>query len=100
VIERLLGKGYNLKVYDRNVNLASLVGANRDYIMNQIPHISKLMVGSIEEILDHADTIIIGNGDSEFSSIIERVKDNQVIVDFVRINTDVSQDDRYDGICW
>ena len=100
VIERLLGKGYNLKLYDRNVNLASLVGANRDYILNQIPHISKLMVNSIEEILDHAETIIIGNGDSEFSSIIDRVKDNQVIVDFVRISTDASQEDRYDGICW
>jgi len=100
VIERLLGKGYNLKLYDRNVNLASLVGANRDYIMNQIPHISKLMVNSIEEILDHAETIIIGNGDSEFSSIIDRVKDNQVIVDFVRISVDASQEDRYDGICW
>jgi GDP-mannose 6-dehydrogenase len=100
VIERLLGKGYNLKLYDRNVNLASLVGVNRDYILNQIPHISQLMVNSIEEILDHAETIIIGNGDSEFSSIIDRVKDNQVIVDFVRISTDASQEDRYDGICW
>ncbi len=100
VIERLLGKGYNLRLYDRNVNLASLVGANRDYILNQIPHISKLMVNSIEEILDHAETIIIGNGDSEFPTIIDRVKDNQVIVDFVRISTDASREDRYDGICW
>jgi GDP-mannose 6-dehydrogenase len=100
VIERLLGKGYNLKLYDRNVKLASLVGANRDYILNQIPHISKLMVNSIEEILEHADTIIIGNGDSEFSSIVDRVKGNQVVVDFVRIKTNAIQDDRYDGICW
>ncbi|TNG03066.1 MAG: UDP-glucose/GDP-mannose dehydrogenase family protein [Gammaproteobacteria bacterium] len=100
VIERLLGKGYNLKLYDRNVNLARLVGANRDYILNQIPHISKLMVNSIEEVIDHAETIIIGNSDSEFSSIMDRVKENQVIVDFVRVKADASHEDRYDGICW
>lgn len=100
VIERLLGKGYNLKLYDRNVNLASLVGANRDYILNQIPHISRLMVGSIDEVMEHAGTVVIGNGDSEFSSVFGRLKDGQVIVDLVRITPDRSQDGRYDGICW
>lgn len=100
IIERLLGKGYNLKLYDRNVNLASLVGANRDYILNQIPHISRLMVDSIDEVLEHAGTVVIGNGDSEFSSVPGRLKDEQVIVDLVRITPDRSQDGRYDGICW
>ncbi len=100
VIERLLGKGYNLKLYDRNVNIASLVGANRDYILNQIPHISKLMVDTIDEVLEHADTIVIGNGDKEFSTVLERIKDKQIIVDFVRITPETSQAGRYDGICW
>ena len=44
VIERLIGKGYDLRIYDRNVNIAALVGANRDFILNRIPHISRLMV--------------------------------------------------------
>jgi GDP-mannose 6-dehydrogenase len=100
VIERLLGKGYNLKLYDRNVNIASLVGANRDYILNQIPHISKLMVDTIDEVLEHADTIVIGNGDKEFSTVFERIKDKQIVVDFVRITSQTSQTGRYDGICW
>ena len=100
VIERLLGKGYNLRLYDRNVNIASLVGANRDYILNQIPHISKLMVDTIDEVLEHADTIVIGNGDKEFSTVLERIKDKQIIVDFVRITPETSQAGRYDGICW
>ncbi len=100
VIERLLGKGYNLKLYDRNVNIASLVGANRDYILNQIPHISKLMVSSIDEVLEHADTVVIGNGDKEFSTVLERIKDNQIVVDLVRITSETSQEGRYDGICW
>jgi GDP-mannose 6-dehydrogenase len=100
LIERLLGKGYNLKLYDRNVKLASLVGANRDYILNQIPHISKLMVNSIDDVLAHSRTIVIGNGDSEFASVLERIVDGQVVVDLVRIGPQTSQEGRYDGICW
>jgi len=100
VIERLLGKGYNLKLYDKNVKIASLVGANRDYILNQIPHISKLMVDSVDEVLEHAGTVVIGNGDKEFSTIMDRLKDEQVVVDLVRIMPDNPQDARYDGICW
>ncbi|MBL1293998.1 MAG: UDP-glucose/GDP-mannose dehydrogenase family protein [Thiotrichales bacterium] len=100
LIERLLGKGYDLKLYDKNVNLAKLVGANRDYIMNQIPHISKLMVGSIDDVLAHGSTIVIGNGDKQFASVIDRLKDDQVIVDLVRITQDRSKEGRYDGICW
>ncbi len=100
IIERLLGKGYNLKLYDRNVNLASLVGANRDYILNQIPHISKLMVQSIDEVLEQSGTIVIGNGDSEFSTVLDRIRPGQVVIDLVRIGPDMSQEERYDGICW
>jgi len=100
LIERLLGKGYDLKLYDKNVNLAKLVGANRDYIMNQIPHISKLMVSSIDDVLAHGRTIVIGNGDKEFASVMDRLKDGQVIVDLVRITQDRSKEGRYDGICW
>jgi len=100
VIERLLGKGYNLKLYDKNVKIASLVGANRDYILNQIPHISKLMVDSIDEVIEHAGTLVIGNGDKEFSTIVNRLKEGQVVVDLVRITPDKIQDTRYDGICW
>ena len=50
IIERLVGKGYDLRIYDRNV-AASLVGANRDFILNRIPHISKLMVDDVDKVL-------------------------------------------------
>jgi len=100
VIERLIGKGYDLRLYDRNVNLASLVGANRDYILNHIPHISKLMVESLDEALSHADTLVIGNGDPEFRTILDQVNPGQVIVDLVRIADAQSGDGKYDGICW
>ncbi len=86
VIERLIGKGYDLRIYDKNVNIASLVGANRDFILNRIPHISRLMVNGIDEVLDHAQTVVIGNKDPDFGSVPERLRDDQVLVDFVRMN--------------
>jgi GDP-mannose 6-dehydrogenase len=100
VIERLIGKGYDLRIYDKNVNLASLVGGNRDFILNHIPHISKLMVPDIGAVLKHAQTVVIGNKDPEFSEVPERLKDGQFLVDFVRIIEGRSKNGKYNGICW
>lgn len=100
VIERLIGKGYDLRIYDQNVNIARLVGANRDFILNRIPHISKLMVNSADAVLEHAGTIVIGNSDPEYREIAKQVRDGQQIVDFVRIMDGRSQRGKYDGICW
>ncbi|MBA5637145.1 UDP-glucose/GDP-mannose dehydrogenase family protein [Duganella sp. LX20W] len=99
VIEHLLGKGYELKLYDKNVNLAALTGANQDYILNHIPHISKLMVDSMEEVLAFAETIVIGNGAAEFKAVPAQLKAGQTIVDLVRISQEQSGG-QYDGICW
>jgi len=99
VIEYLIGRGYDLRLYDRNVNLAALTGANRDYILNHIPHISKLMVQSMDEVLDFAETVVIGNGAEEFRPVPDRLRPDQVLVDLVRI-TDRVSGGQYDGICW
>ncbi len=99
VIEYLLGKGYQLKLYDKNVNLAALTGANQDYILNHIPHISKLMVNSIDEVLEFADTVVIGNGAPEFREVPARLRAEQQLVDLVRISKEQSGG-QYDGICW
>ncbi len=99
LVERLLGKGYEVRLFDRNVSIASLVGANRDYILNQIPHISKLMVDSIDRVLEHAEVVVIGNGDPEFKTVPDRLKPEQVVVDLVRIG-DARTRVGYDGICW
>jgi len=99
VVEALIGKGYDLRLYDRNVNLAALTGANRDYILNHIPHISRLMVDSVQAVTDFADTLVIGNGAPEFRAIPDALRPGQVVVDFVRI-VDRASSDSYDGICW
>ncbi len=100
IIEQLIGKGYDLRLYDRNVNIASLMGANRDYIMNRIPHISKLMMTTMEGVLEHAETIVIGNNGPEFRGISDMVRPDQVVVDLVRVTSRSSEAGRYDGICW
>jgi GDP-mannose 6-dehydrogenase len=100
VIERLIGKGYDLRIYDKNVNIASLVGANRDFILNHIPHISRLMVPSVEAVLEHAQTVVIGNKDPDFEDVPKQLRDDQRLVDFVRIGNQRSGNGKYDGICW
>jgi GDP-mannose 6-dehydrogenase len=100
VIERLIGKGYDLRIYDKNVNIASLVGANRDFILNHIPHISKLMVSDIDAVLNHAQTVVIGNKDPDFKTVPERLREGQLLVDFVRVIEGSSKNGNYDGICW
>lgn len=100
VIETLIGKGYDLRLYDKNVSMASITGSNRDYILNHIPHISRLMVDDINDILAHAEVILIGNDAVEFRDILSKLQPHQIVVDFVRITTGRSEAGRYQGICW
>ena len=100
VIETLLGKGYDLKLYDKNVTLARLMGANKDYIDNRIPHISSLMVGTLDEIIADRELIIIGNRSDEFKRLLTECREDQVIFDLVRIGGQIETKARYDGICW
>jgi GDP-mannose 6-dehydrogenase len=101
LIEMLIGKGYQVLIYDQNVSLAKLYGANREYIEQTIPHISTLMCNSIEEVLAKSEVVVIGNRASEFAPILQMVKKDQVIIDLVRI---VKEQDhlgfKYQGICW
>ena len=100
VIETLLGKGYNIKLYDRNVNLALLTGANKDYILNAIPHISKLMVSDIQEAISHAELVVVGTKEQEFVEVVEQIKGVKPIFDLVRLLDEKSEEGVYDGICW
>jgi GDP-mannose 6-dehydrogenase len=100
LIERLIGKGYDLRLYDRSVNLAALTGANRDYIRNAIPHINSIMVESLDEALAHGDIVIIGNNAGEFADVPSRLDQNQIVIDLVRIGGTEQLGDRYDGINW
>jgi GDP-mannose 6-dehydrogenase len=100
LVERLLGKGFDLRVYDGNVNMAQINGTNRDYVLNRIPHISRLMVPSIDTLLAHAQTIVIGNSAPEFKDVPKAMVEGQVLVDLVRIADMRSVAGVYEGISW
>jgi GDP-mannose 6-dehydrogenase len=100
LIERLIGKGYELTLFDSSVTEAKLYGANREYLLHRIPHISQLMVSSIDEVLANSKTIVVGNKAKEFQTITERIREDQVIIDLVRIKEKFPQSKQYEGICW
>jgi len=99
IIERLAGKGYDLSIYDKNVHVAKLVGANKDFILNRIPHVSRLMVDNIDAVLKHAETIVIGNKDPEFRDIADRIHNGQCIVDLARAAKIETKNSHYESIC-
>ena len=100
LIEHLIGKGYDVRLYDRNVSLARLTGANKAYIEQHVPHLARLMVESIDDILHHADTIVVGNADPAFGEALERANASQVIVDLIRTSRSRTSEGPYQGICW
>jgi GDP-mannose 6-dehydrogenase len=99
LIETLIGKGLQLNIYDRDVSLARLFGANKEYIERQIPHIAQLMRTSIEEVLEFGEVLVVGNKAAEFNEIEKKRKEGQVVIDLVRL-FDKTSDDSYQGICW
>ena len=99
LIEALIGKGLQLLIYDRDVSLARLVGANKEYIERQIPHIAQLMSTEFDDVLKFADVLVIGNKSEEFRAVEQNRRPEQVIIDLVRLFKRTT-DDGYQGICW
>lgn len=101
IIEQLLGRGFNVQIFDRNVHLSKLMGANKDFIMNKIPFVSKFITDDPDSIIRDSDVVIVVNNDKSFQDILNRVPDNKIIYDLT--NIDFSQrcnNSNYFGICW
>ena len=98
--EALLGRGYSLSIHDRNVSLARLVGANKDYIEQQIPHLSRHLC-ELDELLASSEVVVVGNAAPEFPDAVMRCRPDQFVIDLVRLPLDFSRvQARYSGICW
>jgi GDP-mannose 6-dehydrogenase len=101
LIEALIGKGFDIRIYDRHVSLARLTGANKEYIEKGIPHISKLMAATTDELMAHSDVIVVGTRDEKFCEVLQSANSAQTIVDLVRIvDTPPPNAGSYYGICW
>ena len=99
--ERLIGKGLQVLIYDRYVSRAHVVGANREYIEREIPHIWSLMRPSIDQVVSESDVVVVGNSTPEFGDISRTLRKGQVVIDLVRAFAGrASGDAAYEGICW
>lgn len=100
--ETLLGKGYDLKIYDENVSLARLTGANKQYIEKVIPHISSLLCSSLDEVLSTSDVLVVGNRlPTAAASLLDEVSGNHIVIDLARVRESLEgMDENYQGICW
>jgi len=98
LVERLIGKGLKLAIYDREVELARLFGANREFIENEIPHISSLMRSELQEVIETAEVIVIGKRVEEFRAIAGA--SGRCVIDLVRLIEREEGRENYQGICW
>ncbi len=100
MVETLLGKGYEISLYDSNVLLSNLMGKNKDYLTGHIPHITRVFENSAEDVIKKSEVIIIGNASEEFNKVFELTTPEQTIIDLVRIDKSRTSKDNYVGICW
>lgn len=100
IAEALIGKGYEIKIYDKNVHLSKLNGANREYIDIHIPHLSKLMVNQLGELIDDVEVIIVNNRESEYIDVLLETESSAIIIDMVRLPDPIRFRSNYVGINW
>jgi GDP-mannose 6-dehydrogenase len=100
VIETLIGKGCQVCLYDANVNVARLVGANQSYIDQRIPHIAALMCETIDEVMVRSDLIVVGNRAPEFREAINKVDTDKIVLDLVRVDESKRTEGNYIGLAW
>jgi len=101
LVERLIGKGYIVKIYDKEVSLARIFGANKKYIKDTIPHIACLMRESVQEVIYDTELIVVGKKTPEFADLFASLDKDKVVIDLVRIMSDAGEcHGNYEGICW
>jgi GDP-mannose 6-dehydrogenase len=99
VIESLLGKGSNILIYDKNVNMTMLTGTNKDYVDARIPHLSKLLVSDLEVLIRECDVLVVNTKEEEFAKKLHNIND-KLIIDFVRLGDEFLSNPNYTGINW
>jgi GDP-mannose 6-dehydrogenase len=100
IIERLIGKGFDVRIFDPLVDPQAMVGANRAFALAHLPHIAKLMVATIEAVIDHAELLLIGHVEPTDARAIAALAGRRRILDCARRDSGLDALERYQGICW
>lgn len=96
--ERLIGKGYKLQIFDRNVDYARVHGANRDYINSKIPHLASLMTSDLGGVVESSDVLVLGHNDELFDTVMADLPEGKRVLDLVGALKAPSE--TLEGICW
>ncbi len=99
VVESLLGKGYAIRIYDRNVKVSELTGTNKDFITAKIPHLQHFVTDDLDSVCNNSDVLVVTNKEKDFNYVLDRYP-GKIIVDLVRQWKDVDYDGVYDGLSW
>lgn len=99
VVESLLGKGFELRIYDKNVKLSEITGTNKDFIMAKIPHLRHFVYDDLDKVATESDVLVVTNKEPEFEDLLQKYP-GKIIVDLVRAWKEVDYDGNYEGISW
>jgi GDP-mannose 6-dehydrogenase len=102
LVKRLLGEGRRIQIWDDNVSLGRLIGSNRQYIEEVIPHIGSLLSSNLEQVVENAEVVIVGTRGVDRDALRECLKAEQILIDLVNLEKSRRLDEHasYEGICW
>ena len=101
VVETLIGKGCQVKIYDSEVSWARIFGSNRSFIEREIPHIASLVCGTIDEVLEQSDAIVVSKNQEPIRQALQPHLGDKLVFDLVRMFPNRSGvPEHYDGVCW
>lgn len=99
--ETLIGRGYHVRIFDEELQLSRLVGANKSFLDRELPHISELMCSSVEQLVDESEVVVITNGSESFKHIHHLLGQDKMLIDLVGIGKkNGNRQNVYEGICW
>jgi GDP-mannose 6-dehydrogenase len=102
LIKRLMGEGYEVRVWDEDVSLGRLAGSNRQYIEEVIPHIGSVLSADLENVIRGAQVVILGNKSASKERLATVLRPEQIVIDLVHLDASQRPEgvQHYDGICW
>jgi GDP-mannose 6-dehydrogenase len=101
LVERLIGKGCQVRIFDENVSLARLMGGNKAYIEQKLPHVSELLVEDLEHVIDESEIVVVGTSSPRFAEVLRKRGGDKIVVDFVRLfGGETPPVGSYHGVCW
>lgn len=99
VVEALLGKGFEIRIYDRNVKISELTGTNKDFIMAKIPHLQHFVSADLDAVCSESDVLVVTNKEKDFEDVLKKYP-GKIVIDLVRQWKEVDYNGKYEGISW